>query len=570
MALVTSSAVETHAQNLDKIGKKDAVKVSGGINYSSIFYNADGIPDRRQPFTWFMNANMNVNILDLNLPFTINYSNNQTTYTQPFNIQSINPTWKWIKGYAGITSMNFSQYTLANHIFTGGGIELSPKSFKFAAMYGQLKKAVEFDSENNSDFNMSYKRMGFGVTCGFEKKGHGIKFIYFSAKDQPSSLSFIPLNTNVTPMENCVISVLAKTTIIKRLKLETEYAISGLTRNITSPGDLNSAPKNQLPGIFNPNATSQFFSAFKSGISYTEKNYGINLNYERVAPDYRTLGAYYFNNDFENITLAPTATLLKGKLNLALNTGLQRNNLNNDKVNSTKRWVGSFNSSYIPNMHWNFMFSYSNFSSFTKQRPVTDPYYKNILDTLNFYQISQSSMVSTTYNFGKGKNKQSVMFIGNYLVTGQDQGGIVDPGVFGIRSDVKLPARTLNGNLMHSLIFTRAKATLSYGINANYAQFLAADNIYYGPNLNVGRTFAKNMLRITLGSSYNQMYSNSIKTNDVFNHRVSLSYSPKFANPKSGKLSVNVSANYLQKLKVTQTALAFNEFTGNFGISYGF
>ena len=45
-----------------------------------------------------------------------------------------------------ICSMNFSQYTLANHIFTGAGVELTPKNFKFSAMYGQLKKAVEFST----------------------------------------------------------------------------------------------------------------------------------------------------------------------------------------------------------------------------------------------------------------------------------------------------------------------------------------------------------------------------------------------------------------------------------------
>src|SRR5258708_1150792 len=146
------------SQNIEKLGRKDMVKVSGGLNYSSVFYNADGIPNRRQPFTWFLNGNISVNILDISFPFTFNYSNNQVAYTQPFNIQSFNPTYKWIKGYAGITSMQFSQYTLAGHVFTGGGVELTPKNFKFAAMYGRLKKAVEYDSENNSDVNMSYKR----------------------------------------------------------------------------------------------------------------------------------------------------------------------------------------------------------------------------------------------------------------------------------------------------------------------------------------------------------------------------------------------------------------------------
>jgi hypothetical protein len=559
-----------YSQNLDKIGKKGMLNVNGGLNYSSVFYNAQGIPNRRQPFTWFVNGNVTLSILDVSLPFTFNYSNNQTSYTQPFNIQSFNPTYKWAKGYAGITSMNFSQYTLANHIFTGGGIELSPKNFKFAAMYGRLKKAAEFDSESNSDINMSYKRMGWGATAGYEKNGHGIKLIYFAAKDDPNSLTFVPINTNVTPMENTVISISGKTIFFKKLKFEAEYALSGLTRNVKSPSDLNAYPKNQLPYIFKPNATSQFFSAFKSSVGYNYKIFAISLNYERVEPEYKTLGAYYFNNDLENITLAPAFNLLKGKLNLSLNTGLQRNNLDHSKLNTTNRWVGSVNANYAPNKHWNFTGSFSNFSTYTKQRPQDDPFYKNTLDTLNFYQLSQNSMLSSSYNFGKTKTRQSIVLSLNHQVTGQNQGGISDPGLFGTTGDVKLPSRIINGNLGHNVSFTKTKTTLSIAINANYSDLVGFYNFYYGPNLNVGQAFFKNAMRVSLGTSYNQVLSNSLKTSEVFNHRLSINYSPKFSTTKYGKFGVNASTTYLQKLKTSNNAISFNEFTGNLGINYNF
>ncbi|MGZ3932368.1 MAG: hypothetical protein ACXVP0_13780, partial [Bacteroidia bacterium] len=68
-------SVHCVSQDLGKIGTRDMVKVSGGLNYASVFYNARGIPDRRQPFTWFLNGNVSVNILNLSLPFTFNYSN---------------------------------------------------------------------------------------------------------------------------------------------------------------------------------------------------------------------------------------------------------------------------------------------------------------------------------------------------------------------------------------------------------------------------------------------------------------------------------------------------------------
>ncbi|MBN8694294.1 MAG: hypothetical protein J0L69_13960 [Bacteroidetes bacterium] len=558
------------SQNLDKLGSKDMVKVGGGLNYSSVFYNADGIPNRRQPFTWFLNGNLNVSILDFSLPFTFNYSNNQIAYTQPFNIQSFNPTYKWIKGYAGITAMNFSQYTLAGHIFAGGGVELSPKNFKFAAMYGRLKKAVEFDAVANSDINMSYKRMGWGASAGYEKNGHGIKLIYFAAKDDPNSLQFVPINTNVTPMENTVISIAGKTSLYKNIKLEAEYALSGLTRNVTSPQDLNTPPKNQIPLLFQPNATSQFFSAFKSSIGYGIKTFAINLNYERIEPDYKTLGAYFFNNDLENITLAPSISVLKGKLNLSFNTGLQRDNLDNSKLNTTKRWVGSFNANYAPNQHWNVMGSYSNFSTFTKQRPQEDPFYKNTLDTLNFYQLSQNAMFSAGYNFGKTKTRQNILVTANYLVTGQNQGAIQDPGLFGTTSQIKLPSRVVNGNISHNISVVKTKTAFSIALNCNYSEMINTFTMYYGPNLNISQAFYNNTLRATIGTSYNQVLSNDIKTNELFNHRLTLSYSPKFKNQKFGKVGVNASAIYLQKLKTAVGAGEFTEFTGNVGLNYSF
>jgi len=322
--------------------------------------------------------------------------------------------------------------------------------------------------------------------------------------------------------------------------------------------------------LFQPNATSQFFSAFKSSIGYGIKTFAINLNYERIEPDYKTLGAYFFNNDLENITLAPSISVLKGKLNLSFNTGLQRDNLDNSKLNTTKRWVGSFNANYAPNQHWNIMGSYSNFSTFTKQRPQEDPFYKNTLDTLNFYQLSQNAMFSAGYNFGKTKTRQNILVTANYLVTGQNQGAIQDPGLFGTTSQIKLPSRVVNGNISHNISVVKTKTAFSIALNCNYSEMINTFTMYYGPNLNISQAFYNNTLRATIGTSYNQVLSNDIKTNELFNHRLTLSYSPKFKNQKFGKVGFNASTIYLQKLKTAVGAGEFTEFTGNVGLNYSF
>src|SRR5690606_16226055 len=114
------------------------------------------------------------------------------------------------------------------------------------------------------------------------------------------------------------------------------------------------------------------------------------VGYERIDPQYRTLGAYYFNNDLENITVNGATAILQGKLNLAANAGTQRDNLDNTKVSTMRRVVGSFNAGYAPSQKVNLNASYSTFQTYTNIRSQfldinqLTPY--DNLDTLNFTQ----------------------------------------------------------------------------------------------------------------------------------------------------------------------------------------
>ncbi|MGZ4040832.1 MAG: hypothetical protein ACXVNR_09730, partial [Bacteroidia bacterium] len=368
ITILLCATFQLHSQNLEKIGKKDMITVGGGLNYNGIFYNADGIQNRRPPYSWFFNGNLNINILDVSLPFSYSYSNLSSNYTQPFNMTSCAPSYKWIKTYMGYTSMNFSNYSLAGHIFLGGGVDLTPGNWKISAMYGRLNKAVEYDAVNQSDALMSYKRMGYGAKVGYEKDGHGLNLIYFSAKDDPNSLHFVPSNSAVLPQENTVISASAKTKLFSILTIQGEYALSGLTRNLNGESYYDAEQKNPMPLFFNPKSSSQFFSAYKSSIGFSKSVFSLNFNYEHIDPNYKTLGAYFFNNDLENITIAPSLRLLKGKLNLSANTGYQHNNLDKTKFSLNKRFVSSGNLNYAPSSKFIFNVSYSNFTSFTRVR----------------------------------------------------------------------------------------------------------------------------------------------------------------------------------------------------------
>lgn len=548
------------AQNLERIGQQDMVKVNGDLNLSSVLLNTNNPNSSRSPFSWYLNGNVNISVLDWSLPFTYSYSNQHSTYSQPFNQYGVTPTYKWIRVHAGWCNMNFSQYTFSGYPFLGAGVELNPKNWKIALMYGRLKKALEYDAINESDRDMSFKRIGIGAKLGYEENGYGLSLIWFQAKDERSSIRYIPPYTLVQPQENTVVSASGKAPVSKFFNVEAEYALSGFTRNSFADKPITGSSKNKLPLIFQPRNTSQFFSALKTSLNFNSTFFSCGLNYERIDPDYKTLGTYYGNNDLENITLSPQIRLLKSKLNVSLNAGLQHNNLNKAKLSTINRMVSSGNISFQPNMRWNINASYSNFTSYSRNRISEDPFYQpSPADTMKFFQVSQSANAMVNHSFGKKKLKYNITLMSAYQVSEQRNRGIKEE-----------PSTMMNGNLAYGLQFIPSKTSISISANANNTKTFNSNNIFMGPGITISKSFLTNTLAISFGSIYNVSYTNSKNTGDVINERLNISYSPKVKNKKYGKPSLSMSANYTTRTKASSNTTILKEFTGNVNLGYSF
>jgi hypothetical protein len=544
--------VSYSGQNFDDIGKKNLLKISGGVDVSSVFYSANG-SGRRQPFTYYFNGNVTGNILGISLPFTFNYTSNQVRYSQPANFQSFTPSYKWAKAYVGITALNFSQYTQASHPFTGIGVELTPGKFKVALLFGIFKKAREYDYELNSDTYMSYKRTGMGSYIGYEDKGHALKIIYFLAKDDPGSIH--GRSSNISPMKNSVVSLVGKTTLLKKLTFDAEWAISTFVKNTLSDAT---------------NSGKLFMHAFKSSVSYRIKTVNLAINYERINPDYVTLGAYFINNDFENVTFSPSFTLLNGRLNISANAGMQHNNLDNQKLTTSNRFVGSFNASYTVNRKLSVNAGYSNFSCLTKQNLHNDPFYNSTLDTLHFFQLSQNGSFSALYNFGNKDVKQNVVLNGSYQVASQSHGLYSNFDVLNSQKKDDSKTQSINELLFYNISHSVSKTSLGIGINANSLMYSNTQTLYYGPNINLSRAILNNKLKLTLSGTYNQSLANTSKMSEIIRGRFALTYSPKLKSEKAGRFNLNLSADYLIRFNTSGKTKLFNEFTCNIGAAYGF
>src|SRR5690606_9843526 len=125
-----------------------------------------------------------------------------------------------------------------------------------------------------------------------------------------------------------------------KLMVQVEGARSAWTK------DQGAAPVNKTGnGLYfvKWNQSTVVYNAIKANATYSFSFMSIGAGYERIDPEYRTLGAYYFNNDLENITLNASTALFKKKVTISANGGLQRDDLEKTKASSMKRTVGSVN-----------------------------------------------------------------------------------------------------------------------------------------------------------------------------------------------------------------------------------
>src|SRR5262249_45623444 len=158
---------------------------------------------------YFLSGNINFNLYGWSVPLNFSYSNQNVSFQQPFNQYSIHPTYKWVTGHFGYTSMSFSPYTVNGHIFLGGGIDLAPEGkWKLSALYERFQKAVKHDTTNNNSIP-AYKRMGYGIKASYGDGGNFADLIIFHAGDEINSIGRIPDSLNILPQENLVISLAA-------------------------------------------------------------------------------------------------------------------------------------------------------------------------------------------------------------------------------------------------------------------------------------------------------------------------------------------------------------------------
>ncbi len=564
--LFLSCFQQLHAQDLEAIGKEKPLKVTGGLAANGVFFATTDSVSSRDPYTFYMSGNLNFNLYGWNVPFTFSYTNQKTSYTQPFNQYCIHPKYKWVTAHIGYTSTTFSSYTVNGHLFLGAQLDLSPEGpVKVSAMGGRLLQAIAYDS-TDSDTDPEYERWGYGIKTDvkidkIEFAKIDLSFIGFYAKDNPNSLSYVP-DSIITPAENIVLSSIANIKLLKSIGIRAEFASSGMTNNTQSEIGLgnNNHLYSRFGGIFTSNNTSEFYNAIKLNSNYQAKIYTIGLGYERIAPNYQTLGAYYFSNDLENITVNGSLKLFESKVNISGNVGLQHDDLDNSNVSEMKRWVSALNIGYSSGKKLNASFSYSNFTSYTNIKSQFDYItattdYDN-LDTLDYTQISNSTSLNVNYNISNTESKRQSLNVNlSYQEASEIQADVEE------NSGSKF--YNLSSSYSHGLVPINLTWVLAF--NASLTNTSETTSSTFGPTLSVNKLFFDKVLRTTFSSSYINAFTDGEPVSTIISLRANASARIKKHH------NINASLVVMNKdITTSSTDKQYTEFTATIGYTVNF
>jgi hypothetical protein len=539
------------SQDLENITKQKPVDLSGSLSLRLNTFSTSSPNSTRDPFFWTLSGNPTLSLYGVTLPFSFVISDKQKDFRQPFNQFGVSPYYKKIRFHAGYRSVYFSDYTLSDHLFLGGGIEAEPSIFRLGFVYGRFMKAVEAvtDTIAGEYTAPSFARKGFAAKFGLGTYTNYVDFIVLKIRDDSTSVKSELEDTGIAAAENLVLGVKSQQQIAKIFSFDIDVAMSAYTSDLRS--EKLTDEKYKIPsfikGIFTPRMSSSFLFAGKASFGVRLKKLALKLNYRRVEPDYQSMGAYYINTDIENLTIAPSWSMFKSTLRVNGSIGFQRNNLFKDKVNNSVRRANSASVSYVPNAKWGFNVNYSNYNMSQTRN------YALVRDTLILEQFSNNINGNLFFNFGPKNRKQNLSFANAYMNLSDN-------------NNDSLSNKTTSLNPSISYRFTNSESKFSFHINWNASIFNTYINetFRWGLSSGVNKTLAKDKLKLGGNLSYFTTRLNSQNYSNTWSIGSTIGYQPHKNH------SLNLSLNLVNRSFAATEQQGSSDFIGNFGYTYNF
>jgi hypothetical protein len=500
------------AQNLENIGsniRNEGMTITGNLNLGNQTYYSSGIAPRRDGMMTMLNAALNFRFLGISAPFSFSYSDQNSQFNLPsYAFVGISPSYKWATLHAGDRNMNFSKYTMNGISFRGAGLELNPGKFQAAFFYGKLNRALANDLTAVGNLNNFYQRDGMGARFAFNDQHASYALNFFSASDAADNFPLNELGERLVPASNMVISLQGRQRITRKLSLNTEVAHSVYNQNKTAPSIEESSRNvaNQMFGLFKPTESFTSGQAYNIGLQYNLNQTGIQATYERIDRGFRTLGALFFNNDTENITLGLNRSFFENKLQAFVNGGIERVNLDAKELEATDRLIASFNVNYRPNDKWYISGMYGNFRNDTKLRVQTDIAVP--VDSIFLAQVNQTGNIMAIRQLGTEARPSNLQFMLNH----QRAQSIVNDSLVN-NAENSFTTATLN----YALGSASEGIQWNAGLTLNFIEIGAIRNQSFAPVFGLHKKLLNNALTLNLNTALSFFQQSGGNDSKVFN-----------------------------------------------------
>ena len=540
------------AQDLAQITQQKPVTISGGIDLRGIAYSATGIAPRRNPFSYIISGNTNIGLYSINIPLSFTLSEQDRSFSQPFNQFGLSPTYKWLTLHFGYRNLSFSPYTLDGHTMLGTGFELNPGKFHVAVMYGRLNRATTVDTAFGTLQPFSFSRKGLAVKMGIGDEKSYFTVSVLNAKDDSSSVSVNPATKSIVqPSANTVASMAWRVQFAGKLFIEADGGASlwtddiGSKLNVTDSSAWVSTARKVMP----INGSTSFYLAGRAATGFTSRVFSLKLEYKYVDPQFRSMGVYYFNNDVKNYTISPSLNLFKNKLRLFGSIGRQEDNVRQQKQATTARTIGMANLSLDVTRRFGFDAGFTNFSS--NSRP-------SVVLVQNKYLLANSnSNISFTPRYIYSNPKYSHIIIASYNRSNLTDDNAVTQTTNNITTEIMLLNYTctiIKRGLSITGGFTKATNTLATG-NFNNQSYTASLN----------KNWLKGKLLASLSNTYTVSKGPSGQVN-IYNMMLNGVYQPS----RHHRLNIRYNMLNNKPAAANGTQLKFLENTSELGYTLSF
>jgi hypothetical protein len=497
-------------QDIGNLIKQKPVTFHGSITNTLIFFNS-GVPGVNPDLTWAISANATLSVYGFQLPFSFSYSATRVNYTQPFNQFGLSPKYKWITVHLGYRNLTFSNYTLAGVTFLGAGVELTPGLFRFGFIWGRFVKPSTSDVATSLFSIPELSRKGFAVKLGIGSAKNFVDLIVLKVKDDSTTLEKSINDSLTSPAANLVTALNLHFTLAKPLTFDMEGAVSLYTNDIRLTGFEKSSSDvwtKRLASIIPLNLSTEYYTAFKAVLMFKKPLYSFGLMYNRVDPDYKSMGIYYIDNDLENLTFNTSFSLFKRKISFSGSAGLQHDNLRGNKIATSIRDIWNASLSINPITWFGIDAMYSNFS--TNQRAGKIP----LVDSLKTYNVDRTLSVNPRFIIIKSKHIHTIILSYN-------ENDYVDMNPLTSGATTIATTAFLN----YTLTFIPKQLNLTVGLSYVNSHNSYATTTMTGGTAGLSKSFLKNKLFCSLNENAQSSEVNSQK-GWVFNTSASLRYMP--------------------------------------------